>query len=145
MGTTSLHIALTSPGVHRVDLTSSPVNGIKLTTPIVTNSAKVTVDTTDGWAVRTNYVPRVGEIIVYSDRRVVGEMNYPGIKIGDGNAFVVDLPFVGDDVTDVITEALNTHLMDNVRHITDEERTYWNNKLDWKMDDETLTLAPSAF
>ena len=53
---------------------------------------KATVDTTDGWMQRRKYVPFRGEIIVYSDRNVIDGMDYPGIKIGDGMAYVVDLP-----------------------------------------------------
>ena len=45
----------------------------------------------------------------------------PGIKIGTGNAFVLDLPFIDIKYA--------RHIADNVIHITQEEREFWNNKV----------------
>ena len=41
--------------------------------------------------------------------------------MGDGLAYVIDLPF-----SDKI---LYEHLEDTERHITNDERTFWNNKV----------------
>lgn len=42
------------------------------------------------WSVTTNFVPKDGEIIIYS---YDDDYEMPRIKIGDGNTFVNDLPF----------------------------------------------------
>lgn len=77
----------------------------------------------------SSLIPDKGQIIVYSDyktKEVDGEIVYiPGIKIGSGNAYVQDLAFVDDD----LSESLISHINDNIRHITAEERSLWNNKL----------------
>ena len=59
-------------------------------------------DTTANWNSKVTYVPEDGDIIIYIDKSTIEEggsvKNVPGIKIGDGNAYCVDLPFVADDI-----------------------------------------------
>ena len=96
------------------------------------------VDTTQNWNSQLTYVPASGDIIVYSDKSSITENNetkyIPGIKIGDGNAYCVDLPFVADDIA---IDLLN-HINDNIRHITAQERQFWNNKLNISINGEEL-------
>lgn len=100
---------------------------------MVHGKAGIKSGTTEYWA-GSGYIPAANEIIVYIDKspkEVDGDMVYiPGIKIGSGNAYVTDLAFVGDDVA----ESLLAHIADSVRHITDNERFFWNNKLN--VDDD---------
>ena len=109
--------------------------------PINVVHSNVYVRTTEEWSQDIVFVPGVGDIIVYSDRSyeiVDGETTYiPGIKIGDGNAHVVDLPFIDDR----LAEDLINHINDDSRHVTEEERTFWNNKLNYDINDETLLLT----
>ena len=97
---------------------------------------KIEVRTTEEWNTRISYVPEAGRIIVYSDRSVVDGHNVPGIKIADGMAYVVDLPFVGED----IEKALLDHIHDVEAHITNEERQFWNNKLNYEIDEHEEIL-----
>lgn len=98
------------------------------------NKQTVSYGTTEEWNSRIGYVPAAGEIVVYNDhasKEVDGQTIFiPGIKIGGGNGYVQDLAFVGDD----IAEQLMAHINNNVRHITDAERDFWNNKIN--VDDE---------
>lgn len=94
-------------------------------------------DTTANWNANLGFIPLRGEIIVYTDHGTVednqGNTVYvPGIKVGDGSAYLVDLPFVGGDVDGVIQE-LRTHTSNNDIHITSAERTFWNNKLNFSI------------
>lgn len=86
-------------------------------------------NTTHYWDCLIGYIPRPGEIVIYSDYKQVeidgNTIWVPGIKIGSGNAYVQDLAFIGEADTDLI---LN-HIGDQTRHITEAERAYWNNKL----------------
>ena len=83
----------------------------------------VAVKTSAEWAALTTLQSRQGEIYVYSDGAEDGEGNpIPMIKIGDGNAYVVDLPFA--TATDI--------------RITDEDIQNWNNKVSVRADGETL-------
>ena len=101
---------------------------------------KATVDTTDGWTQRRKYVPFCGEIIVYSDRNVIDGMDYPGIKIGDGMAYVVDLPFVGQEIEMQIMDLLSGHINNSSIHVTPDDKEFWNNKLNYMIDGEKLIL-----
>lgn len=97
-------------------------------------------DTISGWSNNINYIPKKNELVIYTDKYSYekdGETVYvPGIKIGDGMSYVADLPFF----LDAISDSFNEHIRDNVRHVTREERTFWNNKLNCSVESETLTL-----
>ena len=87
------------------------------------------VHDTEYWEEHSTYVPKKGEIIVYSDGEtttVEGQMvDVPKVKIGTGNDYVGQLPFVGQHTSDTLDE----HIADAVRHITSTERALWNSKL----------------
>ena len=97
-------------------------------------------DTTANWAQKTSFVPKAGDIIIYTDRsqiEVDGQLvDVPAFKIGDGNAYVVDLPFT--DAANV-QEMIN-HINDQNVHVTQQEKQFWNNKLNYNMSGENLTL-----
>lgn len=108
----------------------------------------IMIGTTAEWQAHSTYVAPMGTICIYSDRGSYKDTNnnniiVPGIKISDGQAYVTSLPFVGDDVIAAIRSELNDHINDNVRHITAEERTFWNNKLNTTLDGEILVLNRS--
>ena len=84
------------------------------------------------WGADTSYVPQKNAILIYTDSN--------NIKIGDGLAYAVDLPFVTDAVRSEILAALSLHALNTEVHITDTERTFWNNKLNYELDGEMLTL-----
>lgn len=98
------------------------------------------IDTMAGWSGNANYIPQRNELIIYTDKYSYekdGETVYvPGIKMGDGTSYVVDLPFF----LDAIYDAFEKHIKDTTLHITSEERTFWNNKLNCVVDGENLTL-----
>lgn len=81
-------------------------------------------DTTDNWNLYPDFVPMLGEIVVYTDHAVVDDTNVPGIKIGDGVTPLADLKFEGSD----ILKELQDHAGNTVVHITARERAYWNSK-----------------
>lgn len=92
-------------------------------------------DTTERWNANPSFIPRDGEIVFYSDygRQTDDEgveHSVPGIKIGDGQTYLVDLPFVGASDRDAISQTLQNHIDDTDAHITSEERIRWNRKLD---------------
>lgn len=108
----------------------------------------IMIGTTAEWQAHSTYVAPGGTICIYSDRGSYKDINnnniiVPGIKISDGHAYVTSLPFVGDDVIAAIRSELNNHINDNIRHITAEERTFWNNKLNTTLDGEILVLNRS--
>ena len=82
-------------------------------------------DTTANWDSAVGFVPLAGEIIVYTDYRQETTIengqsvtkNVAGIKIGDGNAYVQDLPFQSG--------------------VTEKDIAFWSNKLNY---DSTLEV-----
>ena len=89
-------------------------------------SCNVICDTTAGWALKGSTISEEGFIYVYTDYQTVDGVNIPGVKIGTGNAYIVDLPF--------IDQIYATHIADTVMHITQEEREFWNNKVTCYID-----------
>ena len=83
---------------------------------------QVLFDSTAGWSNQTSLVSETDHLYVYTDYQTDSGGNaIAGIKVGDGNAYVVDLPFI-----DAIAME---HIADTTIHITDAERTAWNNKV----------------
>ena len=104
------------------------------------NYARIEVRTTEEWNGYTQYVPDANRIIVYSDKSIVDGVPVPGIKIADGKAYVVDLPFVGDDLASEFMNALQEHINDHQIHITEEERQFWNNKINYNVNEQSENL-----
>lgn len=101
----------------------------------------IMIKTTAQWAAQPTYVAPNGTICIYTDASSYTDGNdntitVPGIKISNGVNVITDSPFVGED----IRALLDTHINDNIRHITSAERTFWNNKLNCEMSDENLVL-----
>lgn len=108
-------------------------------------------DTTENWNNAQGFIPLQGEVIIYTDHekttRIIGnkevEVDVPAIKIGTGNAYVQDLPFVDEELRNKLMEHI-----DNIDiHTTLEEKLFWNNKvniddeyeiIEGELEDETL-------
>ena len=102
-------------------------------------------DTTAHWDEKRSFIPMRGEIIIYTDHGQIEDefgnvVNVPGIKIGDGSAYLIDLPFVNDDVRYQILTELRLHSGNRDIHVTSEEKTFWNNKLNCTVDNGNLIL-----
>lgn len=95
-------------------------------------------NTTAGWAEQISLVSKRGAIQIYTDFRQndQGE-DIAAYKVGDGSAYVVDLPFTEELIYD--------HINDSSIHVTAQEKAFWNNKVrgyvDSTEDLECLTLT----
>ena len=97
----------------------------------------IMIGTTAEWIQHHSYVAPPGTVVIYTDHGTISvtangssvTRTVPGIKITDGSTPIIDLPFVGDDVIAAVRQEISDHINDNVRHITAEERTFWNNKI----------------
>ena len=83
---------------------------------------KVRSDTTEGWNSLVGYISEEGIVYIYTDymQNEQGE-NIPGFKVGDGLAYLSDLPFSDNLMAD--------HINDLDIHVTLEEKRFWNNKV----------------
>ena len=89
---------------------------------LVDGDCRVLYATTETWNSKPQLVSARGFIYIYSDYRQNSQgQNIPSMKVGDGNSYLIDMPF-SDSI-------LYSHLEDNTRHITQEEREFWNNKV----------------
>ncbi len=87
-----------------------------------TMAKQVRFGTTAEWTAQSSLVSEHGVLYVYTDHGTDQYGNaLAGIKAGDGNAYVVDLPF-----TDAV---LTEHIADTTRHVTAAERAFWNSKV----------------
>jgi hypothetical protein len=117
------------------------VEGDDTRLPEVLGRSAPAYGTSAEWRANPTFIPAAGRIVIWSDRgqvtqkRVVDgeevdvQVNVPGIKVGDGTAYNVDLPFVGDDVTATLMALIATHQMDTAMHVAAEERIRWNRKI----------------
>ena len=115
-------------------------------------------DITENWDNAVGFIPKAGEIIIYDDydiRTYTIEENgetvekatlIPNMKIGTGNAYVQDLPFVDDRTRDIL---LN-HIRNLDIHVTLEDKEFWDNKVNIEdayaqvnhcLEDETLVFT----
>ena len=89
---------------------------------ISSGDKEVFYGTTEYWNNQPQFVPTKGCLYIYSDHTVDRSGNaIPGIKIGDGITYLIDMPFVDALYAD--------HIINNVIHITQAEREFWNNKV----------------
>ena len=100
--------------------------------------------TTEYWNSQSTLIGENNHIYVYTDYTTIttdGETkNVPNIKIGDGNAYLIDNPFITTSIEDL----LQSHIGDNIKHITDDERQLWNGKVTCYLsatDNETIVFT----
>ena len=90
-------------------------------------------ESTQYWNEASGFIPLEGELIIYNDYKTiekeidgeVRQIKVAGLKIGDGMAYVQDLPFVNEDLRDRIME----HIDNPDIHVTLADKLFWNNKL----------------
>ena len=68
--------------------------------------------TTEEWNSKPNYISVKDIIYVYTDHNVISGESIPGIKVGDGVTYLIDLPFVTGGC-----------------EVTQEQIDFWNNKV----------------
>lgn len=100
---------------------------------LVTFDARTTAE----WSEDPTSVSQENVLYIYTDYETVTKdgvnYNVAGFKLGDGMAYIVDLPF--------LTTKYDSHVANTTSHITQSEREFWNNKCRPVVDNETLILT----
>ena len=97
----------------------------------VVGGSTLKVATTEEWNSHPELIGERNIVYVYTDHEISSTgQPIAGFKVGDGLAYLIDLPF-NDDL------ALS-HFNDTTIHVTDEERAFWNNKVTAYIDAENL-------
>lgn len=97
----------------------------------INSGAVVLSDTTENWNKKASFISELNTVYVYVDHQTKTdeegkEVWIPGIKIGDGKAYLIDLPFSD--------ELMIAHINDLGIHVTPEEKEFWNSKVRTYMD-----------
>lgn len=105
------------------------VNGVELVGNKTSEDLKIVLrDTTKNWNAQASLIAEKNVLYIYIDYQIKdngdGTFTYtPGIKVGDGTSYLIDMPFVGAD-----NPIIEEHIRDNTIHVTAEEREFWNKK-----------------
>lgn len=110
---------------------------------------RIYYDTTANWDAQPDLIGERGVIYIYSDHTILedevgNQTPLAGIRIGDGNAYLADLPFVSDDMT----YRLVMHAADASIHVSPAEKEFWNNKVSAYLDHtqgEVLVLSKTSY
>lgn len=112
-------IVVGSSGWHQLDVQprEEPFDPLTLAKVARTGSYDDLIDkpisegSTTYWNTNKSYIPKKGEIIIYTDyEQDDNKKNIPNFKVGDGKAYVIDLPFAGCDYL------IKKHISDKTIH-----------------------------
>ena len=103
---------------------------------VMVENDNVHVDTTENWNSQVDLVAKLNNIYIYSDY-IHGDTDIPGMKVGDGTTYLIDLPFLSGN-NDILTQ----HMLNTVIHVSQADRDFWNNKVTcYISSDEPDTLV----
>lgn len=100
--------------------------------------------TKEQWDADRDYISEPNVIYIYSDYKAIQKDNQeqiiiPGIKIGDGKTYLIDLPILND--TSGFQDLLMDHINNNIIHVSMEDRNFWDNKLNFDLQQQSQILV----
>ena len=125
-----------------VQLSNSEVyNKISALNQALGTKANIQIKTTNEWKQYIDLISQPNIFYIYTDRYTKEDeeghiIKYPGIKVGDGSSYLIDLPFVDDLFYD--------HIHNMNIHVTLAEKQFWNNKVrtqDSELDEQNLIFT----
>lgn len=94
---------------------------------ISSGDKEVFYGTTEYWNNQPQLIPIRGCLYIYSDHTTDSSGTVlPGIKIGDGSSYLIDMPFVDKKYAD--------HILDTLIHVSASDRSFWDNKVRCYLD-----------
>ena len=103
--------------------------------PFISNDpsgTSVVSNTTAEWNANPLYMSEPNVIYVYTDYATSNDgVLIPGLKVGDGMAYVVDLPFIYGSSKD-----FQKHISNLGIHVADDDRELWDNKWSGYIDND---------
>lgn len=101
--------------------------------------------TTAEWNNTPLLLSEANVLYIYSDYKVKtddsGQEYYiPGLKIGDGKAYLIDLPFLNSVDRDLENMLLD-HINNKIIHVDLVDRGFWDNKVNVQLQNENLILT----
>lgn len=96
----------------------------------------------ENWDLNPNFLSEKNVLYIYTNYAIINKddkkIAIPGLKIGDGKSYLIDLPFVNDSSN--FNEILIDHINNNVIHISAADRLFWNNKLNLTLREQEQNL-----
>lgn len=103
----------------------------------IENIGTIYCETLSYWQAHPSFIGKKGDIIIVSDYKKKDNKNIAGIKVADGLAYAIDLPFV----TDILESELTSHINNTAIHVGGTDRVNWNSKVSARVgDNDTLIL-----
>ncbi len=101
------------------------------------------------WDADRDMISQKDVLYIYSDYKLIdqdGKQIYmPGIKVGDGTSYLIDLPFANQNKNNEIEDLLLDHINNKIVHISAEQRDFWNNKLNLSLTPQSQTLVLNRY
>lgn len=100
--------------------------------------------TKEQWNMNPALISEKDVLYIYTNYKTIEkdgeEIVVPGLKVGDGKGYLIDLPFInsvgGEDLEQLLMDHINNHSI----HVTQEEKMFWNNKLNLSLHEENLVF-----
>lgn len=111
---------------------------------------RVYYDSKENWDLQRELIAEKGVVYIYSDYTFIEDESsnrteIAGIKIGDGTSYLIDMPFISDAATYLITK----HVSNAAAHVSSADREFWNSKVSAYTDHggelENLILSKDSY
>ncbi len=104
--------------------------------------ANILMKSKEEWDEDLTLIGQANTFYIYTDRTTKEDeqgniIEIPGIKIGDGLAYLVDLPFVDDLYFD--------HIHNKDIHVTLQDKAFWSNKLNIDDNEQVVDQTTLVF
>lgn len=98
------------------------------------------VGTTAEWNRKPETIAEAGHAYVYLDYSTETDesgatVQIPGVKIGDGTSYLIDMPF---SIAGTTQKQLTDHISNASIHVSSGDRTLWDSKVDVYVEDDNL-------
>lgn len=100
----------------------------------IANYSSIYYDTQENWDSDRTIIAERNAVYVYTNHSYDGDKALPAIKIGDGSSYLIDMPYIGDDIMKILID----HINDTSIHVTAQEKQFWNNKVSAYVDRENI-------
>ena len=102
-------------------------------------------DTTENWNSKPTLIAERGCFYVYSDYLTEtlqdgSVVTYPGVKIGDGTSYLIDMPVSLSGRDSERYEDYDEHIRNILIHVGADDRDSWDNKVTVAVDDQNELL-----
>lgn len=112
----------------------------EVSVPNTVDRTAIHYGTTEEWNRNRDLIAERSHLYVYSDYKTEINDNgdlvkFPAIKIGDGTSYLIDMPFIATLDFDNIKDVVQEHISNTTIHITNYERSTWNEKLSARVNE----------